>query len=69
MAGSPPPVDTPKLGIKATVAGLIFAAAVLAGFGVATASSYEDSFHHDDEYGDDHSEEDKSHEGDDDHDE
>lgn len=42
MAGTPVPEETPKLGWKATVAGFIFAAAVLSGFGVATAVSYED---------------------------
>lgn len=43
MAGTPVPEETPKLGWKATVAGFVFAAAVLTGFGVATAVSYEDS--------------------------
>ena len=42
MAGTPVPQETPKLGWKATVAGFVFAAAVLTGFGVATAVSYED---------------------------
>ncbi len=69
MAGSPTPVDAPKLGIKATIAGLVFVLAILAGFGAATAASYEDrsSDYGDDygeEYGDDHSDDDYS---DDDH--
>ncbi len=73
MAGTPPPVDTPKLGIKATVAGLVFALTILAGFGAATAASYDadagkkDKYgdENSDEYGDDHSE-DKEHKDDDD---
>ena len=49
MAGSTPPEDTPKLGVKATIAGLIFALVVLGGFGAATAASYEDTNDHGDE--------------------
>ncbi len=51
MAGKPQPEEQPQLGWKATVAGLIFALAVLGGFGAATAISY------DDDHGEDHSEE------------
>jgi len=53
MATSPPPEDGPKLGIKATIAGLVFVLAVLSSFGVATAVSYEDNMHYDDHSGDD----------------
>lgn len=51
MAGTPVPEEQPKLGWKATVAGLIFALAVLGGFSAATAISY------DDDHGADHGEE------------
>lgn len=67
MAGTPVTEEAPKLGWKATVAGFVFAAAVLSGFGVATAVSYEDKGHdkdsadHSDDHGDDHSEEDADH--------
>ena len=59
MAGTPVPEETPKLGWKATVAGLVFALAVLGGFSAATAVSYEDKGHddHGEEHGDDHSDE------------
>lgn len=64
MAGTPVPEESPKLGWKATVAGLVFALAVLGGFSAATAVSYEDKGHddhgeeHSDDDGDDHSESD-----------
>lgn len=64
MAGTTPEEPTPKLGWKATVAGLVFALAVLGGFGAATAIAY------DGDSGDDHSEETESHDddsGDDEH--
>lgn len=73
MAGSPPPVEMPKLGMKATVAGLVFALTVLLTFGAATAASFEDSVsksdkseesHEDDHSGDDHADDDHA---DDDH--
>ena len=70
MATSPPPQDSPKLGMKATIAGLVFVLAILSGFGVATAVSYEDNMHHDDhgdDYGDDHSEDDHDDDHSDDH--
>lgn len=54
MAGTPVPEEQPKLGWKATVAGLIFALAVLGGFSAATAISYDDG--HDDNHGEEHSE-------------
>lgn len=67
MAGTPVPEEGPKLGWKATVAGFVFAAAVLGGFSAATAVSYEDKGYddhsddhgeeHGDDHGDDHSEE------------
>ncbi len=62
MAGPVEPEPKPDLGWKATVAGLVFAAAILIGFGAATAASYDgDKAHYDDhgeEYGDDdHSDE------------
>lgn len=44
MAGSPTPEPKPNLGWKATVAGLVFSATVLTGFGVATATNHEDTF-------------------------
>ncbi len=56
MAGTPVPEDSPKLGWKATVAGLIFALAVLGGFSAATAVSYEGDKSHDDGNGEEHSE-------------
>ena len=58
MAGTPVPEESPKFGLKATVAALIFAVAVLGGFSAATAVSYEDDKGHDDhgeEHGEDHS--------------
>lgn len=58
MAGTPVPEDSPKLGWKATVAGLIFALAVLGGFSAATAVSYEGDKSHGDELGEEHSEDD-----------
>lgn len=58
MAGTTPQEPTPKLGWKATVAGLVFALAVLGGFGAATAIAY------DGDSGDDHSEETESHDDD-----
>ena len=53
MAGSPVPEETPKLGWKATVAALVFAFAVLGGFGIATAIAVDG----DDDHGEEHSEE------------
>lgn len=44
MAGSAVPEPKPDLGWKATVAGLVFSATILAGFGVATATNHEDNF-------------------------
>lgn len=44
MAGSAAPEPKPDLGWKATVAGLVFSATIVAGFGVATATNFEDSF-------------------------
>ena len=44
MAGTPTPEPKPNLGWKATVAGLVFSATVLTGFGVATATNHEDTF-------------------------
>lgn len=65
MAGSPQPApEQPKLGMKATIAGAVFALAILAGFGAATAASYEGDSGYDDDYGseydDDHSDDDHS---------
>ena len=54
MAGSPEVEETPKLGIKATIAGLVFALVVLGGFGAATAASYEDDGDHGDDHGEEH---------------
>jgi hypothetical protein len=51
MAGSSEPVETPKLGIKATIAGLVFALAVLVGFGISTAAAVD----FDDDHGEEHS--------------
>ena len=72
MAGSPQPEpEQPKLGAKATVAGLIFALLVLGGFGAAVAAQADDDGHGDeshethDEDGEDHS--DEAHGEDDDH--
>lgn len=68
MAGTPAPVEGPKLGIKATLAGLVFALTILAGFGAATAASYDGDAGHGDDHGEEHGDdygEDKSH--DDDH--
>lgn len=57
MAGSPQPVpDAPKLGMKATIVGLVFVITILTGFGVATAVSFEDSVSHDDDHGEEHGE-------------
>ncbi|MDW3176897.1 MAG: hypothetical protein R8J94_05895 [Acidimicrobiia bacterium] len=58
MAGTPVPEDSPKLGWKATVAGLIFALAVLGGFSAATAVSYEGDKGHGDDHGEEHSDDD-----------
>ncbi len=44
MAGSAAPEPKPDLGWKATVAGFVFAATILTGFGVATATNHEDNF-------------------------
>lgn len=44
MAGSAAPEPKPDLGWKATVAGLVFSATILTGFGVATATNHEDNF-------------------------
>ena len=44
MAGSATPEPKPDLGWKATVAGIVFSAAILTGFGVATATNHEDNF-------------------------
>jgi hypothetical protein len=63
MAGSSEPVETPKLGIKATIAGLVFALAVLVGFGISTAAAVD----LDDDHGEEHSEDIDSHDDDDDH--
>jgi len=74
MATAPPPAETPKLGIRATIFGLVFALAVLGGFGVATAASYEDDHGSHSDVSDTHDESDghDSHDGDhaeeDDHD-
>ena len=57
MAGSSEPVETPKLGLKATIAGLVFALAVLVGFGISTAAAVD----LDDDHGEEHSEETDSH--------
>lgn len=72
MAGSPPPVeDTPKLGIKATIAALVFVVTILGGFGAATAASFNNSdadhgndSHEADDHGDDSHDDDHSDEGD-----
>lgn len=68
MAGSPVPEASPKLGIKATIAGLVFALTVLVGFGAATAASYEDTNDHGDDHGESH-DDDHSDDHEDDHDE
>lgn len=60
MAGNSTPEPSPQLGWKATVAGLIFALAVLGGFGVATAISTDQ----DSDHGDEHGEESESHDDD-----
>ena len=58
MAGSPQPVpEAPKLGMKATIAGLVFVILVLTGFGAATAASYDGDSKYGDEYGDDYGDE------------
>ena len=67
MAGPVEPEPKPDLGLKHTVAGLIFAGAILTGFGAATAASYDnadssydseyDSDYGDDAYEDDHADE------------
>lgn len=44
MAGTPTPEPKPQLGITATIAGLIVAASIIAGFAVTTAATFEDSF-------------------------
>ncbi|RZV47423.1 MAG: hypothetical protein EX269_04790 [Acidimicrobiales bacterium] len=70
MAGTTEPApEQPKLGIKATIAGLIFALLVLGGFGAAVAAQADD-----DGYGDDkqevHSDDDghgEDHDASDDH--
>lgn len=73
MAGPVEPEPKPDLGWKATVAGLVFAAAILVGFGAATAASYDgdkDKYDdHGEEYGDDHGDEydDDDHGDDEDH--
>jgi hypothetical protein len=61
VAGSPEIEEAPKLGLKATIAGLVFALVVLGGFSAATAASYEDDGGQGDEHGeelegDDHGE-------------
>jgi hypothetical protein len=64
MAGTPVPEKSLKFGWKATVAGLIFALAVLGGFSAATAVSYEDDKGHDDhgeEHDEDHADEGEEH--------
>ncbi len=64
MAGSNEPVETPKLGIKATIAGLVFALAVLGGFGISTAVAVDLGDDHGEEQSDDeHGEEEHSDEG------
>lgn len=55
MAGTPEPEETPELGWRATVAGLVFALLVLGGFSAATAVSYEDDKSHGDDHGEEHS--------------
>jgi len=68
MAGTPPPVETPKLGMKATIAGLVFALTILAGFGAATAASYDgDKAKYDDDHGEEHDDGHKDDEHSDDH--
>lgn len=62
MAGSSEPVENPKLGVTATIAGLIFALSVLGGFGISTAVAVD----LDDDHGEEHSEDTDSH-GDDEH--
>lgn len=66
MAGTPPPVDTPKLGLKATIIGLVFALSVLVSFGAATAASYDGDAGYGDDYGEEYGD-DKSHGDEDDH--
>lgn len=58
MAGSSEAAETPKLGIKATIAGLVFALAVLGGFGISTAVAVD----FDDDHGEEHSDDSDSHE-------
>lgn len=58
MAGTPVPEESPQLGWKATVAGLVFALLVLGGFSAATAVSYEDDKSHGDDHGEELSEDD-----------
>lgn len=47
MAGPAAPEPKPDHGWKATVAGLVFSASILAGFGVVTAVNHEDNFEKD----------------------
>jgi hypothetical protein len=54
MAGSSEPVETPKLGIKATIVGFVFALAVLVGFGLSTAAAVDFDDDHSEEHSDSH---------------
>jgi hypothetical protein len=65
MAGSAEPEETPKFGWKATAAALVFALAVLGGFGVATAIAVDGDS--DDDHGEEHSEEAEDHDEAEDH--
>jgi len=68
MAGTTEPApESPKLGAKATVVGLIFALLVLGGFGAAVAAQADDDGHGDDSH--EVHDEDESHGEDADHDE
>ena len=64
MAGSSEPVETPKLGIKATIAGLVFALAILVGFGISTAAAVDLEDDHSDDHGEEHSDDGDSHDDD-----
>jgi hypothetical protein len=67
MAGTTEPApEQPKLGAKATLAGLIFALLVLGGFGAAVAAQSDDDGHGDDSH-EVHDEDGDSHGEDDDH--
>jgi len=49
MAGPAIPEPKPELGMKATIAALVFALTILVGFGIATAATFEDSFENKDD--------------------